>query len=156
MDKEEVLIKGNTILTLLKQKKQVILCALMKTETYKTAISEYQKSIYCLENLDKQIEYIVAKKYKSLCVYMPQNQPLYSMVLFAIIPGFMFEEVYFRPPTLLTEVYANISSLLNISNIICVSEKRGEFFDCYVKHANVIIYTGNMKCYRSDEKLPKI
>lgn len=124
--------------------KHSIMACLQSTETYKTAKTEYDKSVLCLRNIDKQIEFLQKGNFSDLCVFLPMNQPLYSTVLFAIVPSCMFERVICRPPVLLNNVYASLFSILQLSdcNILCECSSRKDFIRQRVSVAHAVIYTG--------------
>jgi len=124
------------------QKKDDFISVLIEVESYKTATSELSKTDNCLENIGKQINYLAGGAKGSLCIYMPMNQPLYSLILFAVIPSFMFEKVYFRPPSIIPNVYRKLEKLLSIENIICITENRQNFLKNYVFNVDTVIYTG--------------
>lgn len=132
------------IICSIKRNEAAILAILRQTETYKTAKSEIDKSVYCLENIDKQVAYIQGSNLCELCVFLPMNQPLYSLVLFAVIPGCMFDRVFCRPPILLEKVYSNLFSVLDLAeiNITCTGITRRNFIKQHVMFANAVIYTG--------------
>lgn len=144
MNKDNIYQRAKHIVSSIIQNETAIVDILKQTETYKTAKSEISKSVYCLENIEKQVAYIQGSNLSDLCVFLPMNQPLYSLVLFAIIPGCMFCRVFCRPPILLRDVYSYLFSVLELAeiNINCVSISRREFINQYVVSANVVIYTG--------------
>lgn len=126
------------------KEKAALLSILEKTETRKTAISEIEKVLCCLDNIHEQIHYLSKPKLDSLCVFLPLNQPLYSLFLFAIIPGCRFHKVYFRPPKLLSQIYDELYSILNLSKygICCEIVSRRAFITHRVSYADCVIYTG--------------
>ena len=101
----KIKLKVEHILDIFRKKEMEILECLQSTETLRTAKSEFDKSVFCLYNIDRQMEYLIKGSFSELCVFLPMNQPLYSLVLFAIVPGIMFEKVVCRPPVLLTNIY---------------------------------------------------
>ena len=144
MNNDLINLKINNIVCSIIENRQLILNCLQHTETYKTAQIEIDKSISCLQNIDKQIKYLIMDSFIDLCIFLPMNQPLYSLTLFAIIPGCMFENIFCRPPVLLKDVYSNLCSILNLSNynIFCQQISRRKFLKYYVAFADAIIYTG--------------
>lgn len=140
----EIELKVEHILDIFRKKEMEILECLQSTETLRTAKSEFDKSVFCLYNIDKQIEYLIKGNFSELCVFLPMNQPLYSLVLFAIVPGSMFEKVVCRPPVLLTKIYIRLYKILKLSdyNIFLKETSRREFVKQHVSTADAIIYTG--------------
>jgi len=123
-----------------------LLSILTSVETYKTAEDEIQRCKNCLKNIHKQHDYLVGTKVDSIAVYMPRNQPLYSFVLFCIIPGFLSNRIFLRPPVTLQEVYERICKVIieecGFLHISVVNRSRREFLNCEVKESNFVIFTG--------------
>ena len=140
----KIKLKVEHILDIFRKKEMEILECLQSTETLRTAKSEFDKSIFCLYNIDRQMEYLIKGSFSELCVFLPMNQPLYSLVLFAIVPGIMFEKVVCRPPVLLTKIYIRLCNILKLSdyNIFLKETSRKEFIKQHVSVADAIIYTG--------------
>ena len=147
MHYQDIAKRLSTICDCICHNKDEIVSILTKHETYKTAISEVKKCISCLENVDKQAEYLSKPTLMSLCSFLPLNQPLYSLVLFVVIPGCRFHEVYFRPPVLLSDTYRELFFLLNLSkwNIFCEIVSRRVFITERARKADCVIYTGKYK-----------
>lgn len=126
------------------RRKKAIISILEKAETHKMASSEFEKSISCLLNIDKQSKYLAMPKLSSLSVFLPLNQPLYSLILFVVIPGCRFENTYFRPPTHLTNTYQDLYDVLELSNynICCEVISRRVFINQRAIASDCVIYTG--------------
>lgn len=144
MNNASIKLRIEHILNSLKKNEKEILECLQCTETYKTANIELNKSIYCLRNIDKQMEYLLKGNFSDLCVFLPMNQPLYSLVLFVVVPGCMFRRVFCRPPVLLSKIYMGLYRILKLSNynIFLEEMSRKDFINQYVSFADAIIYTG--------------
>lgn len=158
MNCNEIKERIGSIRNTIEQKRELILSVLVKSETYKTANTEIEKSISCLVNIDKQLSYLINSKLSSLSVFLPLNQPLYSIILFVIIPGCRFDQVYFRPPKLLMSVYKDIYNILGLSkyNIYCEQVSRGVFIKQRVINSDSVIYTGKYEnAIEVKEQLPK-
>jgi acyl-CoA reductase-like NAD-dependent aldehyde dehydrogenase/ubiquinone/menaquinone biosynthesis C-methylase UbiE len=142
MNRKSIKHTCNGLIETILSKRNEFISALITVESYKTALIELQKSENCLRNIHKQIDYLVGEAKGNLCVYMPMNQPLYSLILFAVIPGFMFEKVYFRPPSIMPEVYQKLNKLLMIDSLVSVIDSRQNFLTNYIRNADAVIYTG--------------
>lgn len=127
-----------------KKNKETIAKILVGAETYKTAVDEIQRGILALEDMNKQIQHFSRNDLESGCVYLPKNQPFYSIVLFAIVPSFFCDRVYVRPPVLLREVFYKLQEIFEkfFSNIEFCYDSRKHFLNNYSSKANVVIYTG--------------
>lgn len=123
-----------------------LLSILTSVETYKTAEDELQRCKNCLKNIHKQHDYFIGGEVNSIAVYLPRNQPLYSFVLFCIIPSFLANEIFVRPPVTLQEVYEQICEVIlkgcRFLHISVVNRSRREFLNCEVKKSSFIIFTG--------------
>ena len=126
------------------QNKSKIISVLCKHETWKTAVSEIEKCLSCLANVNKQLLYLLKPKLGSLCVFLPLNQPLYSLLLFVIIPSCRFDDVYFRPPKLLSDIYRELYDILDLVNynIYCDIVSRSLFVKEKASNSDCVIYTG--------------
>ena len=156
MTYDEIKLRMDQLYDIIVQGEDQLLKILQKTETYKTAKSEIQKSLHCLQHIDKQAEYLAKDSLTTLCVFLPLNQPLYSLILFVVIPGCRFYETYFRPPVLLQTIYEELYGFLELQKfgIFCNSITRRQFLFKRVSCANAIIYTG--KYENSLEVMAKI
>jgi len=126
--------------------KEALTQELLKCESFETATDEIWRSLDCLENISKEFEDLSYGKVSLLCTFFPVNLPLYSLVIFAIVPGFMAEEVVVRPPKLMFEVVENIWKVLGLSKLLphikFVDLERSLFREAYVSIADVVLFTG--------------
>jgi acyl-CoA reductase-like NAD-dependent aldehyde dehydrogenase/ubiquinone/menaquinone biosynthesis C-methylase UbiE len=144
MGNKSIIVNSQRIAESISNNKDALVDALILTETYKTACSEIEKSLDCLYNADRQIQYLEGSNLSKLCVFLPLNQPLYSLILFVVMPSFMFENTICRPPVLLREVYSKLFTILSLEKISIqlVGISRREFMQDYVSSTDAIIYTG--------------
>ena len=157
MDYNQMVSRLKAVHDCITQKKDDIIAILSKHESYKTAISEIEKSLSCLANVDKQSVYLAKPMLSSLCSFLPLNQPLYSLILFVVIPGCRFQENYFRPPVLFSDTYHELFCILNLSkwNISCEIVSRRSFITERASKADCVIYTGKYKnAMEIKEKIP--
>lgn len=136
--------KTQIFISRINNNKDKIIEILTKIETYETAKDEIKRSIKCLSGIERQKKFLTTEKVELIASYLPLNQPLYSLVLFVLVPSMISKNIAFRSPVLLSYVY---SELFNI--IISVEEKvtlclisRRDFFKKFTKNADVIIFTG--------------
>jgi acyl-CoA reductase-like NAD-dependent aldehyde dehydrogenase len=137
--------------TLLKQMIEMnyehLINELLVYESFETAVDEIQLSLDCLKNISEEMEWLASGKVKLLCAITPINLPLYSLIIFAIVPSFMAEEVVMRPPVLMREVLQKILELLKIQasfpHIKFTHIERRLFDEAYVSVSDVVIFTGN-------------
>lgn len=130
----------------IEEKEQSLINLLLDYESFETAKDELFRAKDCLDNIEKEMDYLTAKKVKSMCTFFPVNLPLYSLVIFALIPSFMSEKVFVRPPQLMAKLVKDIITTLEIEdlfpNVYTVEMERGMFRDAYVSVADVVLFTG--------------
>ena len=119
-------------------------------QTHHTTDYEIERSIRTLKGIDHNMDYLASDKtIGSTAVVLPSNLPLYSLVIFGLIPSFMSQEVSIRPNTLLQEknIVPRIAEVLNLnstfSNVKIVNVKEHSEFKPYFTQADLIIFTGN-------------
>lgn len=131
---------------LIEKKQEHLVNLLLDYESFETAKDEISQSLDSLKNISKEIEWLSYGKVDLLCTIFPVNLPLYSLLIFAIIPGFMANEVVVRPPILMREVLSNLCALLNFKELFghikFVDLERSLFNEAYILVSDVIIFTG--------------
>ncbi|WP_339045623.1 aldehyde dehydrogenase family protein [Candidatus Mesenet endosymbiont of Agriotes lineatus] len=149
------------IAKIIKEKKNNLIKILIQYEPYNVAQYEIERCVRTLNDIDKNQQYF-KEKVDVISVFMPSNLPLYSLVIFALIPGFIAEELYVHPNTTLRQlkIMQNLYNILKIkeylSNVNITSEKHDVFIEKYVKRSRVIIFTGRGTTRAEIEKvMPK-
>ncbi|MDB5159987.1 MAG: lysyl-tRNA synthetase, lysyl-tRNA synthetase, class [Candidatus Saccharibacteria bacterium] len=104
---------ANTI----KAKKGELIAALTKYETYKTAEDEIERTLDLLTSLGENKLYF-KEIVGPVAVFMPSNQPLYSLACFAIVPAFMSKKVSVKPPEIMNGFYEEMLAILDIKNTV--------------------------------------
>jgi len=131
--------------SILKSNREKIINILITYESYETALYEINNSINFLENLkyDKELDAI---KVEYSSIFLPINLPLYSLMLFVIIPCIISQEVFLRLPKLTNEILLKLYKILQIKkifpNLLILEMERALFLEKYVRQSNVIIFTG--------------
>jgi acyl-CoA reductase-like NAD-dependent aldehyde dehydrogenase/predicted nucleotidyltransferase len=152
--------KCTTLANIIKNEKNKIIDVLLKYESYETANYEISHTIDCLKNIDEELNNITSGKVKTICTFFPLNLPLYSLILFAIIPSFMSNKLFIREPencqTILQEIYKILKLDKKFPNILSANINRNVFLECYAKTADVIIFTGKYENFiKVKEKCPR-
>lgn len=119
---------------------------LRKFENYDVVEDEINKSADVLKNIADLKKYFKGRV-NLISTFLPLNIPLYSFVLFAVIPSYQTQSMAVRVPaailTLFSEVYKVLSAENNIlKNISLYEGKRKDFVNEYCKKSDVIIFTG--------------
>jgi hypothetical protein len=94
LDFNSIYEKSKKFANFLLTKKEEIALVLQQVECYSVAITEMDKAIDLLINLEQNSEYFI-KRVGTVASFLPINQPLYATVCFAIIPSFMTHKVFF-------------------------------------------------------------
>lgn len=128
----------------LRENKETITNTLIKIESLKTIKDEFDRVESLLLNIHKQKSFILAAEVEKIAVYLPQNQPLYSLFLFGVVPSLFSHKVFIRPPILLRELYTELLKSFStvFSNIVLVNFSRRAFFDNVTAASQVVIFTG--------------
>lgn len=120
---------------------------LLEYESYGTAMDEITRTFRALDNIDRELKYILNTEVNYISVFFPINQPLYSMILFAIIPSFMCKEIFIRPSQLNRKLQKRIYNLLDLPNkhrnIKFITDlDKASFIEGYVSVSDVVIFVG--------------
>lgn len=106
---------------------------------------EIDRSINVLQNIHDVKSYFTGRVEK-ISVFIPLNLPLYSMVLFTIIPSYQSSKVIVRAPEKMTKVVFDIYKALSVEkfykNISLYVGLRQNFIEQHCKTSNVVIFTG--------------
>lgn len=129
-----------------------------KAETLKKILSDYQtydvtnyeieRSIKTLGGLSENIMYLgTSGKIESAAIMLPSNLPLYSLVVFALIPSFMSKSVFVRPNSLLQErdIVTRLCDALDVETLfsgVHVTNTDHAGFRSYTKEADLVVFTG--------------
>lgn len=121
-----------------------LLQILIQMENYKTAIEEYKRADRTLSSIESEeieVDFPLINQYSA---YLPYNNVLYSLVLYAIVPSLMAKKVFVRPSHLSSGVAKQIFSLLQpyFNTIELESWSRREFLNRFVLESDVVAFTG--------------
>lgn len=149
MRQEDIYQKSNKFADFIKSIKEELIEILLEYESYETAYHEIDRTLKCLYNIRTEGKYLAHGNINSISAFFPLNLPLYSLMLFAVIPSFMAKNVFVRPPLLMQEILDKISKKLKISQyfpgIHILRTERRLFVDGYASVSDVIIFTGKFK-----------
>ncbi|WP_339048369.1 aldehyde dehydrogenase family protein [Candidatus Mesenet endosymbiont of Phosphuga atrata] len=135
------------IAKIIKEKENNLIKILIQYEPYNVARYEIERCIRILNDIDRNQQYF-KEKVDVISVFMPSNLPLYSLVIFALIPGFITEKLYVHPNTTLRQlgIMQNLYDILKIKeyfpSVSITSDEHDDFIERYVKKSRVIIFTG--------------
>ncbi len=119
---------------------------LISISSYEAAADEIYRSIRTLHGVEKERKYL--EKARTLCrlsVMQPSNVLLYSYVLYGIIPGIKFDEVFFKCSAKVSdaakEIHALISSHFPLNIQLGYMSHEG-FQQHLIPTSDVLIHTG--------------
>ncbi|CAG8952951.1 hypothetical protein HYFRA_00007666 [Hymenoscyphus fraxineus] len=112
-------------------------------QSHATTIYEIDRSIDCLNNTN---EVHFTQRTQTVAIFFPLNMPIYSLVLYAIIPSLLADQVFLRTPVIMESVLPNLADLLKLKdlfpNIGILKDSRENFVQKYAANADVTIFTG--------------
>ena len=123
---------------------------LTKYETHDAARDEITRSIETLlgakaefSDIDNPLSNL------KIATFFPLNLPLYSLILFGIMPSAFSKNVFIRPPDVMKKVLDEIWEILDISTtfpaLTLNQTPRHIFMSLYASEADAIIFTGKYK-----------
>lgn len=120
--------------------KEEIIKTLMEIETEKVALEEYDLCIKALNNNNKYGKTIV----DVISSYLPMNLPLYSLIIYVVIPKICASRSNYRPSSKNIEQTKKIHNLLNLEkyNINLYEGTRFDYLKNKVINSNVVIFIG--------------
>ncbi|MCW8452586.1 aldehyde dehydrogenase family protein [Legionella quinlivanii] len=129
-----------------------------KSEALKNLLAEYQpfdvtgyeieRCIRTIDGIGENSAYLNGKQsIDSIAIMLPSNLPLYSLLIFAIIPSFLSKSVNVRPNSILQELnlISRIYDELELDNLfpnVGVVNEEHAGFEKYIRNANLVIFTG--------------
>ncbi|MBA4696690.1 MAG: aldehyde dehydrogenase [Legionella sp.] len=127
---------------------ELLIEILSEYQTENVTKYELERCLRTLEGLEPNYQYIgLTENIESCAIMLPSNLPLYSLVVFALIPSFMITEVNLRPNTLLQEnnIIEKISNALELEklfkNVKIFNTNHKGFLPC-INKANLVVFTG--------------
>jgi acyl-CoA reductase-like NAD-dependent aldehyde dehydrogenase len=131
------------------REKQPILRHILSTyQTHEVTTYEIERSIRTLAKLVENTSIDSPQTIDSIVVFLPSNLPLYSLVLFALIPSIQSSCVYVRPNSILQEqhIITQLSECLNLDAIFpsvqIINQDHAGFLP-YIRLASLVVFTGN-------------
>ena len=146
MKKENIISLTKKLKKRIEDKENQLIDLLLSYESHVTAKDEIERSKDSLENIHKEMEYLTSTRIRTMCTFFPVNLPLYSLVIFALIPSFIADDIFVRPPELMSKILKELIKILDLDtlfpNVHIVELERSLFRDAYVSVADVVLFTG--------------
>jgi acyl-CoA reductase-like NAD-dependent aldehyde dehydrogenase len=130
----------------LEEHREAILTVLTRHESHEAATEEIDGSIDTLRNLHRERAHLRRGAVESVAVFLPINLPLYSLVLFALVPSLMADRVDVRTPAATPEWLTDIAEAAQLRRFfprvnLHVLTRR-QFIENYASQAQAVIFTG--------------
>ncbi len=127
--------------------KDALAAMLSKYEPYETAKDEIERSISTLGGTREEFKDLtIPEDQLTIATFFPLNLPLYSLVIFALVPGLFAKRVIVRAPTVMQDVVKELFNLLDLHevlpNVIIKNVSRTTFLSVYAESSDVILFTG--------------
>lgn len=139
--------KLNRYADLIESKKSEISAVLSEYETQSTIEYEIEHTISGLQESKRELEnnqFIEAKL--TVSTFFPLNLPLYSLLLFAIIPSAYAEKVFVRTPKVMSETFQRLIDIIELESwfpeIVMLDVERSFFLNSYASLSDVVLFTG--------------
>jgi len=126
--------------TIMEYRKDEIIEILRKIENSDEASFEFDISFRALSSHQKYCR----QTNTTLSAFLPMNLPLYSLVLYVIIPRLCCSNIYYKPSNLTMEIAKRLHKLLELDNyeIHLIEGNRRLFLKQYAENSEVVIFTG--------------
>ena len=127
------------IINTLINKQDEIVDTLLQIEDKEVALEEIRLSHNALMNIKN---YDTKANINS--TYLPMNLPLYSLIIYVVIPKLCSNKSYYRPSTKTLKQSIQVHEILELDkyNIKLIDNNRKYFYDNYVTKSNVVIFVG--------------
>ncbi|MCR3719518.1 MULTISPECIES: aldehyde dehydrogenase family protein [Prauserella salsuginis group] len=137
----------------LRTHREEILAILTEVSNHKTAEGELDTAIETLSGAFEEVSTYRPPRIGSTAVFMPSNIPLYSYVLYLLVPALYSERVVFRPSSHINKQLIRLHELLEphhgLPLQLSASTQR-DFVEGPVTEADLVIFTGT---YANAEKI---
>lgn len=137
----------DTLSSQIRANKDDLIALLSKYETYETANDEIYRALDALQGVRQEISSVPHPvSGLKMATIFPLNLPLYSLVIFGIIPSVFSDTVFIRPPTVMKDTLSELWKVLRINThfprLKLTPVPRGIFIQLYAAECDVIIFTG--------------
>ncbi len=117
-------------------------------ETNEVIEHEIASSIQALQNVRVEYQSFDQPDIQvTASCYLPVNMPLYSLILYGVVPSRYFDALYIRPGVSLSTLIPALAELLDLPRFgfgqIMIKDLPAKLFtDLYAKDSDVILFTG--------------
>jgi aldehyde dehydrogenase (NAD+) len=147
----EFVVKTQQLKSFILKNATLIHQILSEIQPFKVTTYEIKRSVKTLDFISTNSKYY-QYQVNIISVYMPSNLPLYSFILFGIIPSFMVKrKLIIKPNQLMRDknIFDRLCDTLNINhlfqNVEIIYHETKTFTDVYVPSSDIVIFTGYNK-----------
>ncbi|MFE6614013.1 aldehyde dehydrogenase family protein [Amycolatopsis sp. NPDC057786] len=141
------------LLDLLRNRRSEVLALLTEISNHRTADGEIDAAIATLEGAVDEVERYRPPEVGQLAVLMSSNVPLYSYILYLVVPSLFTRQLVFRPSRKIESQTRKLHELLSgvhgLPIVLDDSEQR-EFLEGSGAASDVLVFTG---AYANAEKI---
>ncbi|MDH6703159.1 aldehyde dehydrogenase family protein [Streptomyces griseoviridis] len=130
---------------LLRTRRDEVLQILFESCNYRTAVGEIEVSIATLEGAEQEMARFRPPRLEQLAVLMPSNIPLYSYILYLLIPSLYSDRLVFRPSGRISSQTERLHKLLGEAHglpIVLRQSGQRDFLRNDVTGSQVLVFTG--------------
>ncbi len=142
----DILKKCDAVIRAIEEHKDALVKALTRYESHETAQDEIWRTLDCFKNISKELDSLAYGRVDLICTFFPVNLPLYSLAIFAIVPGFMADELIIRTPVLMRDLLRQLWEILSLKELFphikLVDMERHIFNEAFVSAADTVLFTG--------------
>lgn len=143
----DFIVQVDKLREIIERDQEQLIDLLLQYETYATAKDEIKRSLATLCGLEKELSKTKStKKVSTVSTFFPINLPLYSFILFAVVPSYFANTVYVRVSNHIGPVLTRLSVALGMKELFpqvqLKSYERKKFSRECVKNSDVILFCG--------------
>ncbi|MEU4887758.1 MULTISPECIES: aldehyde dehydrogenase family protein [Streptomyces] len=130
---------------LLMKRREDVLQILFESCNHRTAVGEVEISIATLEGAEREMARFRPPRLEQLAVLMPSNIPLYSYILYLLIPSLYTERLVFRPSGRISSQSERLHKLLGEAHGLPIELRQTgqrDFLRNDVTGSQVLVFTG--------------
>jgi acyl-CoA reductase-like NAD-dependent aldehyde dehydrogenase len=120
---------------------------LCEVESYETIENEIWKSMDALRNAHLEVQWF-DRRMERAAAFLPLNLPLYSLILFGVIPSAVSRCLHVRAPARLADIMSRVCKILDLGevfpSVVVSTASREAFVAAHASQADLVIFTGKL------------
>ncbi|MDH6145662.1 MULTISPECIES: aldehyde dehydrogenase family protein [Kitasatospora] len=138
----------HNVADILVNRREEVLQVLYESCNHKTAAGEIEVALAALAGAEQEVTGFRPPRLDQLAVLMPSNIPLYSYVLYLLIPSLYTERVVFRPSGRIDSQLERLHKLLGEAHRLPIQLRQTgqrDFLENDVADSQVLVFTGSFE-----------